>query len=296
MKRQAQHRNRTSVVTLSIASVTGELLTEEEDELSVEEPLEIRVCIPRQVEPLKRSIAVTMRTPGADAELAAGFLLTEGLVRARDDIRNIEFPATNVAEVTLAPHVVFDPARFERGSFVSSSCGVCGKRSMAAVFAVQHFALRPGSPRISVETIHGLAAAQRAAQRAFERTGGLHAAALFETDGRLRWLFEDVGRHNALDKLIGAELLAGRLPLSQEILLVSGRASFELVQKAVMAGIPMMAAVGAPSSLAVALARHSHMTLLGFVRDQRFNIYADAGRLSERSPGLCPTAGQESLR
>ena len=158
MKTHAQHLNRAGVVTLPIASVTGGLITDDDDELSVEEPLEIRICIPRQGESFTRSIAVTMRTPGADAELAAGFLFTEGLVRTREDIVDVEFPETNVAELTLAPHVVFEPARFERGSFVSSSCGVCGKRSIAAVFAVQHFALPPGTPSISVETIHGLAA------------------------------------------------------------------------------------------------------------------------------------------
>lgn len=269
------------VVAVPIVSVTADTAEADEDELSVEEPLEIRICLPGSGQSLRRSIAVTMRTPGADAELAAGFLLTEGLVRDADDIVDIQFPAANVVEVVLGPKVVFEPERFERSTFVSSSCGVCGKRSIAAVFAAQRYSLRPGMPQVSSETIHGLAAAQRAAQTTFHRTGGLHAAALYEPEGRLRSLFEDVGRHNALDKLIGAEFLAGRVPLSQTLLLVSGRASFELVQKSVMAGIPLMAAVGAPSSLAVTLARQSRMTLLGFVRDQRFNIYADAGRLRE---------------
>ncbi len=180
MKKPPQHLNHTKVVTLSIASVIGELLTEEDDELSVEEPLEIRICIPRQGEPLRRSIAVTMRTPGADAELAVGFLFTEGLVRAQDDVVDVDFPATNVAEVALAPSVVFDPSRFERASFVSSSCGVCGKRSMAAVFAAQHYALRRGAPRISVEDD------SRAGGRAAIRTNHIRAHRRFACRGLVR--------------------------------------------------------------------------------------------------------------
>ena len=278
-------KNHASVKTVSIASIIGDNVTDEEDEISVEEPLEIRVNIPHSAGALKRSIAVTMRTPGNDAALAVGFLFTEGLVRAPSDIVHIDFPATNIAEISLAETVRFDPARLDRHSFVSSSCGVCGKRSIAAVFALRPAALHSGAPQLSNGVIHGLAAAQRAAQKTFHRTGGLHAAALFEPDGQLRSLYEDVGRHNALDKLIGAEFLAGRAPLADTILLVSGRASFELVQKSVIAGIPVMAAVGAPSSLAVSLARQSQMTLLGFVRDNRFNVYAEAGRLlTTRAP------------
>jgi len=264
-----------------IACVNAGNATIESDELSVEEPLEIRVGIPRDGRLVRLSIAVTMRTPGADVELAAGFLFTEGIIRHENEIADIRTTAFNIVLATLEPTARVDPARFDRHSFVSSSCGVCGKRSIAAVFALKRHVLQRGAPRIEAKIIQGLSQTQRAAQTTFERTGGLHAAALFDPAGRLLSLYEDVGRHNALDKLIGSELRAGRVPLEDKLLLLSGRASFELIQKAAMAGIPVVAAVGAPSSLAVSLARQSAMTLLGFVRDGRFNVYADAGRLME---------------
>jgi FdhD protein len=225
-----------------------------------------------------------MRTPGADSELAAGFFLTEGIVEKADDIVGIKMIATNVIEITLNPLVSVDFSRLERQSFVSSSCGVCGKRSTAAVFAVKRHVFQPGQPQISADTVHGLPQTLRRKQSTFNRTGGLHAAALFDPQGELLSLFEDVGRHNAVDKLIGYEVLARRVPLSRCVLFLSGRASFELVQKAAMAGIPFVAAVGAPSSLAVSLAGQCSMTLLGFVRDGRFNVYADAGRLASADP------------
>jgi FdhD protein len=278
------------VTTVPIASVTGGNASSESDELSVEEPLEIRVGIPRNAGWQRQSLAVTMRTPGADVELAAGFLFTEGVIRHENEIAEIRATAANIVLATLKPTARVDPARLDRQSFVSSSCGVCGKRSIAAVFALKRNVLQFGAPRIDSQTIHGLSGAQRAAQSAFHRTGGLHAAALFDPAGRLLSLYEDVGRHNALDKLIGSELLGGRVPLSNGLLLVSGRASFELVQKAAIAGIPVLAAIGAPSSLAVALARQCGMTLLGFVRDGRFNVYADAGRLAEAPADLFPTS------
>ena len=265
-----------------ILSVADGAVTTEDDELSVEEPLQIDVLAPNgRLE--RRAVAVTMRTPGNDMELAAGFLFTEGLVRDETEFAEIRPAADNNVLATLRPGVCVDESRLERQSYVASSCGVCGKRSIAAVFAARRHALRPEVPRIDVETIHGLPLAQRAAQANFRRTGGIHAAALFDATGRLLSVREDVGRHNALDKLIGAELLAGRVPLCDRILLVSGRAGFELVQKAAMAGIPVLAAVGAPSSLAVTLAQECGMTLLGFVRDGRFNVYADAGRLRDLS-------------
>lgn len=270
-----------AITTVSIASVTSDGAVSDVDELSVEEPLEIVVkgmCDGRLTE---RSLAVTMRTPGADPELAAGFMLTEGIIRCGADIRDIQSAATNTLLVTLDPAVDVDFDRFERHSFVSSSCGVCGKRSIAAVFALRPNRLRPGRPRIRSEIVHELAGAQRKAQSTFERTGGLHAAALFDASGDLLSLHEDVGRHNAVDKLIGATLLAGEAPFDDKLLFLSGRASFELIQKAAIAGLPVVAAVGAPSSLAVALAREARMTLLGFVRDGRFNVYSDAGRLTE---------------
>jgi FdhD protein len=276
------------VMTVPIASVTEGVATSESDELSVEEPLEIQVSAAGEGSPVP--LAVTMRTPGDDGVLAAGFLFTEGIVRDRAEIADLRPLADNIILATLNSKVRLDAARFERHSYVSSSCGVCGKRSIAAVLALKRHAIRAGSPQIESQVIDGLPRTQREAQATFQRTGGLHAAALFDSQGNLLALYEDVGRHNALDKLIGSELLAGRIPLADRIVFLSGRASFELIQKASMAGIPVVASVGAPSTLAVALARESSMTLLGFVRDGRFNVYADAGRLAETPAELFPTA------
>jgi FdhD protein len=182
--------------------------------------------------------------------------------------------------------VAVDLTRLERHFYTSSSCGVCGKASLEAVRVCVRQRLPEGRPLIDAEVIHRLPESLRAAQTVFDRTGGLHAAALFDARGQLLCLREDVGRHNALDKLIGAQFLAGRTPLSEDILLVSGRASFELVQKAVVAGIPTLAAVGAPSSLAVSLAREHGLTVLGFVRQDRFNIYTGAERIRQAPPGV----------
>jgi FdhD protein len=274
---------------LQIARVTGECVSAASDALAIEEPLEIRLTATAGGRAVRRSIAVTMRTPGQDVELAAGFLFTEGIIRHENEITEIDPTAPNLIHVTLQPHVQVDPALYDRHSFVSSSCGVCGKRSIAAVFALRRHSIRIAEPQVGSEVIHALPSALRAAQSTFDQTGGLHAAALFDPEGNLLSLYEDVGRHNALDKLIGAELLAGQLPLGNRLVLVSGRASFELIQKASMAGAPVLAAVGAPSSLAVELARKSRMTLVGFVRDNRYNIYADSGRMTDAAPGLCLT-------
>jgi len=251
------------------------------DVLAVEEPLEIRIEAGPPGRLVARTISVTMRTPGEDAELAAGFLFTEGVVGGRDDIEHVGRcgAAGNVVRVRLVAHVAVDFARLERHVYTTSSCGVCGKTSIEALQATSPFPLPPGSPIVDAALIHRLPQALRSAQAVFDRTGGLHASALFAADGRLRALREDVGRHNALDKVIGAELLAGRLPAHDGVLVVSGRASFELAQKAVMAGIPVLVAVGAPSSLAVELAVRVGMTLVGFARDGRFNIYAGASRV-----------------
>ena len=260
------------------------------DELAVEEPLEIRLHAEIDGRLVRKTVSVTMRTPGDDPNLAAGFLFTEGIVRDAADIEEIRHcgpadaseNAGNVIRVRLAPGCTVDLGRLERNFYTTSSCGVCGKTSINALRAVSRFTLPPGEPRIDAALVPRLPGVLREAQALFDRTGGLHASALFDATGRLRALREDVGRHNALDKVIGAELLAGRLPAHDRILLVSGRASFELVQKAMMAGIPVLAAVGAPSSLAVALAAECGMTLLGFVRDGRFNIYAGGERIDER--------------
>ena len=257
------------------------------DLLAVEEPLEIRVQLPTPERLVRQAVSVTMRTPGDDAALAVGFLFTEGILRDAADVADVracgpvaaDGATRNVVRVELRPGTPLDLARLERHFYTTSSCGVCGKTSIEALRAASRFPLPAATPVVDAHVIDALPAALAASQHVFGRTGGLHASALFDPGGRLLALKEDVGRHNALDKVIGAELLAGRLPLHDRILLVSGRASFELVQKAVMAGIPVRAAVGAPSSLAVQLAADSGMTLVGFVRDGRFNVYAGAERV-----------------
>lgn len=258
------------------------------DELAVEEPLEIRLHVEHDGRLVRKTVSVTMRTPGDDENLAAGFLFTEGIVRDQDEVEEIRHCGRvaggvprNVIRVRLAPGTPVDLGRLERHVYTTSSCGVCGKTSIDALRAVSRFTLPPGEPRVLEALVHRLPNILREAQALFDRTGGLHASALFDATGRLCALREDVGRHNALDKIIGAELLAGRLPAHDRILLVSGRVSFELVQKAVMAGIPVLAAVGAPSSLAVSLAAECGMTLLGFVRHGRFNIYAGGDRIGD---------------
>lgn len=239
-----------------------------EDELSPEEPLEIQVET--------RSISVTMRTPGHDPELAVGFLLTEGILQRADQISAIRsYPRNqhgNVINVFLPPDVSVDFARLTRHVFASSSCGLCGKSSIAAVFGQ----FRPIARRFNPPPRIWLTLPQsmRLAQETFHRTGGLHAAALFSSTGELRVLREDVGRHNAVDKVIGHALLQGWMPLAETVLLVSGRASFEIMQKALAAGIPAVGAISAPSSLAVEFARRSRQTLVGFLREDRFNLYA----------------------
>lgn len=250
--------------------VDGEASTPLQDLLAVEEPLEIHVG--------EKAISLTMRTPGHDRELACGFLFTEGILQDFRQIRDIHTSKNRIA-VSLNPDVEVDFERLERHFYTTSSCGVCGKASIEALRITGCPQLPRDSPRVSAAVIHGLPASLRSAQAVFERTGALHAAALFDARGKLILLREDVGRHNAVDKLVGAQMLDGRTPLSANLLLVSGRTSFELAQKALMAGIPILAAVGAPSSLAVETAQRFNMTLLGFVRDGRFNIYSGAQRI-----------------
>ena len=247
---------------------------EDQDLLAVEEPLQIRIG--------QRNIAITMRTPGHDAELAAGFLFTEGIVHTAAEIERIE-SGDNIATVALAPQVELDAARLERNFYMTSSCGVCGKASIEALESAGCTILPRETPSVSESVIRSLPDKLRGDQAVFERTGGLHAAGLFSAEGNLIALREDVGRHNAVDKLVGRALLDGRVPLSRHVLMVSGRTSFELVQKAVMAGIPILAAVGAPSSLAVKTALRFGMTLIGFLRDARFNVYAGASRIKGTS-------------
>lgn len=246
------------------------------DEVTIEEPLEIRVG--------SDPIAVTMRTPGNDEELAAGFLLSEGILRTRSDLKEIAhctLPASlgNVLNITLAPSVKFKPASAQRFGTISTSCGLCGKTSIE--FIRQQFAAINLSNRVQINeaTLLELPARLRSAQANFSRTGGIHAAGIFDLEGNLLVVREDIGRHNAADKVIGRAFLDGRLPLSRHILVVSGRSSLEIVQKALAAGIPIVAAVSAPSSLAVNFARECGQTLIGFLRPPTFNVYSHVERV-----------------
>ncbi len=258
---------------------TGVAPAEERDELAVEEPLEIRVE--------GRPVAVTMRTPGHDGELAAGFLLTEGVVARREDIVAIAPVAAkqgggmepNIIDVTLARPEAVDFARLTRHVFTASSCGLCGKATIAAVQA-KHPALAPDDgPRVAADMLAKMPATLAAAQETFQRTGGLHATGLFSANGKLLVSREDVGRHNAVDKVLGHLLLGDHIAPSDVVLLVSGRVAFEIVQKALAARIAFIAAISAPTSLAVDFARRSGQTLVGFLRDGRMNIYAGADRI-----------------
>jgi FdhD protein len=266
-----------------ILAYDGDSAREIVDDLATEEPLEIRLVAGTQV----RSLAVTMRTPGNDFELAAGFLLSEGLIARREDIAGISYcidpdidaqQRYNIVNVQLAGSVLPALERLERHFTMNSACGVCGKANIEA--------LATRAPRLDdemhvhLDVIGQLPDKMRAAQRVFESTGGLHAAALFDGRGELLVLREDVGRHNALDKIAGWAVLGGRIPLAGCVLLVSGRASYELVQKSIMARIPVVCAVSAPSSLAVELARSFGVTLLGFVRGSRANVYAGPERIT----------------
>jgi FdhD protein len=282
-----------SVVPTPIMRVEGGCAaTSREDFLAVEEPLEIRLGYtnPKGWR-VHKSVSITMRTPGADRELAAGFLFTEGIVLDAGQIETVEIEKANVVRAELQPGVEVDLRRLERHFYTSSSCGVCGKTSISALSFAGRAHVLTGQPIVDASTIHRLPAILRETQAVFDQTGGLHAAALFDAAGQLCGVREDVGRHNAVDKLIGAQLLAGRRPpFADRLLFVSGRASFELMQKALAAGIPMLAAVGAPSSLAVALAHAHGATLLGFVREGRFNIYCGAARIRQLSDFDAPAA------
>ncbi len=254
---------------------------EERDDLAVEEPLEIRVE--------GRPVAVTMRTPGHDEELAAGFLLTEGVIARREDIVAIAPAAAkkgggvepNIVDVKLTRPEAVDFARLTRHVFTASSCGLCGKATIAAVQA-KYAALSPEEgPRVAAGALAKMPATLAAAQATFQRTGGLHATGLFSADGKLLVSREDVGRHNAVDKVLGHLLLGGRIAASEVVLLVSGRVAFEIVQKALAARIAFIAAISAPTSLAVDFARTGGQTLVGFLRDGRMNVYAGADRVVE---------------
>lgn len=264
-----------------------------DDVLAVEEPMEIRVAYGADARRQAKSLSITMRTPGEDFELAAGFLFTEQILRHRDQIRGIEFcgpPApgretSNIVRVDLAPDVEIDAVKLERHFYATSSCGICGKASLDALEIDDVPELAPERPRIEASAIHALPDALREAQPVFDRTGGLHAAALVPAvdgriaEARIAELREDVGRHNAVDKLLGRRFLDGAVPLADSLLMLSGRASFEILQKALAAGVPAIVAVGAPSSLAVDLAERHGITLIGFAGAERFNVYSGAARV-----------------
>jgi FdhD protein len=270
---------RRTVTATRVLAVREQDGSERADRLATEEPMEIRAEGPGQ-EPV--TIAVTMRTPGNDFELAVGFLYTEGLIGSRDDVISVVYcdlpPAEqqfNVVTVRLAR--AFDPDSVKRNFYATSSCGVCGKASLEQI----RLSCSPIASELSVPAslISRLPDALRSGQRVFEQTGGLHASGLFDRNGELLSVREDVGRHNAVDKLVGQALLVGELPLSERVLMVSGRVSFEIVQKAAMAGIPLICAVSAPSSLAVESARELGMTVVGFVRGSGFNVYTRPERV-----------------
>ncbi len=265
----------------------GSTRTRDDDLLAVESPLEICVEHGEVNARARRRLSLTMRTPGHDDELAVGFLFSEGLIeRAADLVAVTEFacdPASShggsVVEVSLRPGIAVGSAHLERHFVATSSCGVCGKASLEGLDYGEAAALPAGGPLFEAMLVHELPRRALDRQAAFAGTGGLHAAALFDAEGRLTLLREDVGRHNAVDKLVGRALLDGLTPLSNALLFVSGRASYELMQKAIAGGIPILAAVGAPSTLAVEVARRAGATLLGFVRDGRFNVYSGSERI-----------------
>ena len=254
------------------------------DELAIEEPLELRVG--------GRSLAVTMRTPGADFDLAAGFLVSEAVIERADQLAAMRYCAGaddgetnrfNVLDISLGARVAPPDPSVERAFFTTSSCGLCGKASIEAVRTRSAYEVRSDPLRIAPELLATFPERLRAEQKVFDKTGGLHAAALFDSTGKLLVLREDIGRHNAVDKVIGWALLEGRVPLSDSVLLVSGRGGFEIVQKAIVAGVPVVASVSAPSSLAVQLARELHLTLIGFLRGRRFVIYAGEERMAGKT-------------
>lgn len=272
--------------TATVRKVRGAHGSEEEDRLAAEEPMEIRVESGKKGRRDTTSLSVTMRTPGNDFELAAGFLFTEGIVAKKRDIVRIEYctdPGVtqeyNIVSAVLRSDVDFRADRLTRHFYMTSSCGVCGKTALEAVRVAIRHPIPKDTPAVGSETISAIPERLRKDQALFSETGGLHAAGVFDSSGTLVSVREDVGRHNAVDKVVGEAFLAGQTPLTTSILAVSGRGSFEILQKAAVAGIPFVVAVGAPSSLAVAIAEEFGMTLVGFAREDRFNIYAGARRV-----------------
>ena len=292
-----------TMLQATVEKVTGRTSQQVLDNLAIEEPLEIQLNYGLKNSRETRSISVTMRTPGNDFDLAAGFLMTEGVVRDANDIEQITYAGgsfdestqpsqaidalklgskQNIVRVDLAAEIEVSLGSLQRNFYTTSSCGICGKASLLALRAVCP-PRAANNFRIDAQLLYRLPERLRASQGVFDRTGGLHGAGLFDAMGNLLALREDVGRHNAVDKLIGAEFLADRTPLRDRLLLLSGRASFELLQKALMGGLPMVVAVGAPSSLAVKVAKEFDITLVGFLREGHFNIYHGSKRIDGRT-------------
>lgn len=285
--------SRPSVATSRIKKISPEGIFDADDLLAAEEPLEIQLDFGLPNDRRQKSISVTMRTPGNDFELALGFLFTEGIITNPQDVLQIRYCTElnrienkeNVVRVELKPEIDVDLKKLERHFYTTSSCGVCGKASIDAISTLIEPVTQGPEFTVSDEVMMSLPEKLRARQSTFEHTGGLHASALFDARGELILIREDVGRHNALDKLIGAAFSSDQLPLDHHILLLSGRTSFELIQKATMAGIKIVAAIGAPSSLAVDTAKKFSITLIGFLRGERFNIYSEDQRIkSFRQP------------
>lgn len=273
-------------VKTQVRRVRREGVSEHADIVTTEEPLEIRLYYYDGGRLERVSVSVTMRTPRHDYELAAGFLYTEGILEGQESIERISHcidedveQRYNIVNVYLKPGVSFDPKLLTRNFYTSSSCGVCGKASLEALELKEYPSLPHALPLVAAEVIYSLPGALRRGQRVFDKTGGLHAAGLFDVHATLMCLREDVGRHNAVDKVIGQGLLAKKLPFNDRVLAVSGRTSYEIMQKAMAAGIPVVVGVGAPSSLAVDLAQRFDMTLIGFAKEDRFNIYAGEERV-----------------
>ncbi len=285
---KAETLKNSSIQRLDIIKVKNSSSFQFQDDVSVEEPLEIRVLYGNADERVSKNLSVTMRTPGNDPELAAGFLFTEGVLSSSNQVKSIQNPQSecsknteNIIIVELNEGIHPQLMNVDRNFYTTSSCGVCGKGSIESIRTVNPFLkIQKENSTIELDLLYGLSDKLRSFQQNFSSTGGIHASGLFDFEGNLLGLREDVGRHNALDKLIGYAFMNNQLPLQNRILLLSGRASFELVQKAAMAGIPIIAAIGAPSSLAISLAKEFDITLLGFLGSDRFNIYHQAETLT----------------
>ena len=270
------------VENIQIHKVSSGAINETADKVAVEEPLQIQLVYSTATGQMLKNIAVTMRTPGNDEELAAGFLFTEGIIKSASDISGIKHAHANenLVQVILKENVIPHIGNAARNFYTTSSCGICGKASIDTINTISQYGEVKNKSVINASVFYGLQNELKKQQKVFEDTGGIHASAFFDVKEKFIMLREDVGRHNALDKIIGASLLNNQLPLNNCILLLSGRASFELLQKAVMAGIKIIASVGAPSSLAVEMARENDVTLTGFLKEDRFNIYSGKKRIS----------------